>query len=199
MAESSNFLESSSSSPSLRSILNDLSNLKDGLNCESNNLSSILLKSVNIILLESSSSSRLQCQKSSELNTFTTTSSLPLTAQSELVNSTSMLLDHSSTNSDLRSDYDYHGAFVYIVFIILWYAMSVVVLIVMQTRNNNIYYFENSYDSLDKDAHNVLKNLRERNVKKQALGKINFICSEPNLNHVRSLKKNKTDRLNIRI
>ena len=101
-----------------------------------------------------------------------------------IANLTSQLLKHENmpkTPNDILSlnttadtptntiDYDYQGAVIYIIFILVWYSTAVIILIKMQTKNSDLYYFENIYDTEEKNVHNVLRGIRERNVKRQAL------------------------------
>ena len=141
----------------LSTYIEELSKLRNSFVCESVNHSSSFLKNVNIIILEG--------QKN-----FSTTNFDVSTRSSQVQFDNSTLNNNTVFEEKLREDYDYHGALAYIVFILIWYAISVIILINMQTRNNTVYYFENTFDSKDKDVHNVLKN-RERNVKRLALGK----------------------------
>jgi hypothetical protein len=141
----------------LAGLINGLNDPQSNLlSCELANLSSLLLKQVNIILVKNLLMSNRSIISVEENASLTNDS-----------NSTT-----SATADDaMRSDYSYTGALVYIVFILFWYSTAVVILIKMQTKNNDLYYFENCYDSEEKDVHNVLKSIRERNVKRQALGK----------------------------
>jgi hypothetical protein len=130
------------------------------LNCELANISSLLLKQINILILDN-------VLKIS--NNRSSSDSNPIAEDASLISGSNSTLKAAS--DAIRSDYNYTGALVYIVFILFWYSTAVVILIKMQTKNNDLYYFENCYDSEEKDVHNVLKSIRERNVKRQALGK----------------------------
>ena len=150
-----------STQTNLATILSSIKSLKNGLSCEPiRNASSTLLKHVNIIILDSAA---VSSSGSKSLASTTTTA-----ATTVLGNATN---ETAGSNSPIRSDYDYNEAVLYIVFILFWYSSAVLMLMKMQSKNADLYFSYNSYSSDEKDVHNVLKSIRERNVKRQALGK----------------------------
>lgn len=149
----------------LTNVLSNLASTEKGFNCDPVNLTSVLLKNVNIIVLQSATAAL------TSLTDSTTAGSSVEDRDEKAYNHTMFPGAAPEIDTSRRSDYDYYGALVYIVFILFWYSVAVVILIKMQTQNKDVYYFENYYDSDDKDVQNVLKSIREKNVKRQALGK----------------------------
>ena len=76
----------------------------------------------------------------------------------------------TQASSDLPN-YDYSGALCFIIFILVWYSLFVICLIVVQTKNTEMDYFEDSDDPQEVTARNLFKRLRSEDVKREALGK----------------------------
>ena len=131
---------------SLRAILND--GVYNSFNCEAKNVTSLLLKELNIILIDSAK----------------TTEYLSLDVSNE-----------TQPASTTENDYDYQGALVYIFFILFWYAVFIIALVVIQTKKSALEYYEDSDDPQELTARNVLKRIRTGDVKREALGKYFFL------------------------
>lgn len=130
---------------SLKTILND--GVYNSFNCEAKNVTSLLLKELNIILIDSAKIENLSLNASNETEPASTT----------------------------ENDYDYQGALVYIFFILFWYAVFIIALVVIQTKKSALEYYEDSDDPQELTARNVLKRIRTGDVKREALGKDFFI------------------------
>jgi hypothetical protein len=131
-----------------------------GLSCESRNLTSALLKNINVIVLNSETPPDL--------------SKVVAAAESAPSNDTTI-------KGILRDDYDYDGALIYIIFILLFYSISVVLMIIIQTKRSEFYYMDEDNENDGNSARDVLKRIRSKNIEREALGsmlgffsKINF-------------------------
>lgn len=118
---------------------------QNSLSCDIINSSS-LLKNFNFIILNSS----------------------PPTVTTESIQSDEAT--NSTDSNGLRNDYDYPGSLIYILFILFWYSLCIIAMIKIQTKKNDLDYFEDSDDSEDNNAHALLKRIRDDKVKKEALG-----------------------------
>jgi hypothetical protein len=145
----------------LNDYLNEVNNQGNIFNCESTNLSSVLLKHINIIVLNDKAESN-----ENNVNLFDTSIDLNSTLYENITN------DSNSSFSNLRNDYDYSGAFYYILYILIWYGLFVIILIIIQTKMSNLDEFEFSDDPRDITARNLLKRIRSEDIKKEALGNI---------------------------
>jgi hypothetical protein len=133
-----------------------------GLSCESRNLTSALLKNINVIVLQSETPPHL--------------SKVVAAAAAE-----SAASNDTTIKGILRDDYDYDGALIYIIFILLFYSISVVLMIIIQTKRSEFYYMDEDNENDGNSARDVLKRIRSKNIEREALGsmlgffsKINF-------------------------
>lgn len=79
-------------------------------------------------------------------------------------------IDDGNGTTPNANEYDSEGALLYIVFILLFYSISVVLMIIIQTKKSDFYYFDNEDESEANSAQNVLKRIRSKDVEREALG-----------------------------
>ncbi len=74
-------------------------------------------------------------------------------------------------------DYDYNGALVYLIFLLMWYAASVIALICSSTKKSRLHYFDDNDNPNVHATNNFLKQKNGENIRHQALGRtlITFI------------------------
>ena len=143
----------------LNDYLTEVNSQGNTFNCELKNLSSVLLKHINIIVLNDKIESN-----ENNVNLFDSTIDLNSTLFDNTTN------DSITSFSNIRNDYDYSGAFYYILYILIWYGLFVIILIIIQTKMSNLDEFEFSDDPRDITARNLLKRIRSEDIKKEALG-----------------------------
>ncbi len=105
--------------------------------CTFSNLTSVLLKHINILVLNDRSEKRRN-ESNSLPNLNASFDALPNLG--EAVNTGSVL------STSIRDDYDYDGALFYILFILFWYGFFVILLIIIQTKMSHMDQFEFSDD-----------------------------------------------------
>jgi hypothetical protein len=71
-------------------------------------------------------------------------------------------------------DYDYNGALVYFIFLLMWYAVSVIALICSSTKKSRLHYFDDNDNPNVHATNNFLKQKNGENIRHQALGKTLF-------------------------
>lgn len=105
------------------------------------------------------------------------TKALQSTKKTNLIYSLINELNNEQNLNEIYMDnYDYTGALVYLISIILFYSISILAIIRIQTKGRNDYY---DYD--DDDDHNyyrpesVLRRMKSENTTRQALGTLIFI------------------------
>jgi hypothetical protein len=148
----------------LNDYLNEANNQGNAFNCESTNLSSVLLKHINIIVFND----KIESNENNVVDLFASSIDVNSTLYENITN------DSISSFSNIRSDYDYTGAFYYILYILIWYGLFVIILIIIQTKMSNLDEFEFSDDPRDITARNLLKRIRSEDIKKEALGSFIF-------------------------
>lgn len=143
----------SSSSSSVYSSIMKLKNY--GFSCELRNLSSLPCRNINLLFAADEPKSILQ---QTTIPTTTTTTGVPRDI------------------NDIREDYDYEGALIYIIFILCFYSLSVIMMIIIQTRKSEFYHLDvgNGFD--ESAAQNVLKRIRSQNIEREALGFYRSFC-----------------------
>ena len=114
------------------------------LNCESKNVSSLLLKDLNIFIVDGD---------------FSTQQNANIEAENKSI------LDTTS-NLGIRNDYEYNEALVYLIFTLIWYSVFVIALIFNQTKKSELQYLEDSQNA----TKYLLRGTRSEHVKREVLG-----------------------------
>lgn len=128
-------------------VLSDID--KFGLKCELRNLSSVALRGINILVVNHST-----------------------IIENTNSDATSTIVDNTPAKpkGGIRDDYDYQEALIYIIFTLCFYSISVVLMILIQTKKSDFYYIDNGDDYDGNSARNMLKRIRNENIEREALG-----------------------------
>ncbi len=68
-------------------------------------------------------------------------------------------------------DYDYNSALIYFLFVLIWYAGSVIALIYSSTEKSRLHYFDDDDNPYVSATNNFLKNKNGDNIRQEALGR----------------------------
>lgn len=143
-----------------------LNNVNHGLSCQfrnSSSLKTIPLKNINVLIVDNDLDKKLW-------NYHINGSFEPITNAPPTTTAT----DDSLNIFDNDDDYDYDGALIYIIFILIFYSLSVILMILIQTKKSELYNLDESNGFDGTAARNVFKRIRSENIEREALG-INYL------------------------
>lgn len=209
-----------SSSSVFSGILNSV-NSNYGLSCQFRNLSSIPLKNINVIIVDNDLDKKLwNLHKSGAfepvaaaptLNLSTTTPTTTTTSSTTGIPPIPIISPKLFDDDDDvgRADYDYEGAFIYIVFILVFYSLSVILMILIQTKRSGLYDLDegNGFDGTA--ARNVFKRIRSENIEREALEDLRDVAwreklwsiytSNPNNYKIRRLESKRMQQIDRKL
>ncbi|CAF0955864.1 unnamed protein product [Brachionus calyciflorus] len=77
--------------------------------------------------------------------------------------------NYEPVSNSTELEYDYQGSLFYILFVIFWYAICVICMIALQTKENDLEFYEDNYDSEINATNSLFRPISDDITKREAL------------------------------